>query len=319
MSKAPDPPDLPAAPKWSDTYTYDADGRLTGSITRDANGNTIYKPGALSTSEQINKKAIEQKKTALLQRLYQTPEEYTKAAQTEADAWAKNAQDQLDPTYERNVNAMGNTMNTRGLLGSKAYADTLSQMNKDKLAADTSIANTATSMRQGLLANKQAQDFNLYNIYNQAGEQYDAKSMQALNAAGSLSAASNNFNQNAYNSEVSSKMQQYNAEMAQWQANEPWRNYVMPTFTTGAMILSDRRLKKNISPIFKVGDVQFYSFEYDPTKWPEGYVKPQPGMHIGVMSDEVKHIPEAVLPEAWNGYDIVNYEVVRDHLKMEKA
>lgn len=316
MSKAPDPPDIPPPPKFSDTYTYDADGRLTGSITRDANGNTIYKAGPLTSEEQINKLAISQKKNALLQRLYQTPEEYTKAAQAEADAWAKNASAALQPAYEKNVNALGNTMNTRGLLGSKAYADTLKDINKSKIEADTSIANTATSMRQGLLTNKLAQDFNLYNIYNQAGNQYDAKSVQAMGAAGNLSNMSNNFNQNAYGQQVNALMNQYNAEMAQYQANEPWRNYVMPALTTGAILLSDRRLKKDIKPEFRVGDVQFYSFEYEAPKDFAGMVPS--GRFIGVMADEVKHLPGVVVDGPF-GYDMVDYEILRRHLKMEMS
>lgn len=320
MGSAPDAPDLPAAPKWSDTFTYDSDGRLTGSITRDANGNTIYKAGALTAEEQINKLAINQRKDALLQRLYQTPAEYTSAAQQEADAWAANQNKAASDQFTKDVNRIGEVSNTRGLLGSKAYADILAQREKTQSETSAAIANNALSMRDSLLQNKKAQDFNLYSLYNNAANQYDAKSMQALGAASSLASQSNAFNQNAYNSEVNAKMSQYNAEMNQWSANEPWRNYIMPTLTTGAYLAaSDRRLKKNIKPEFKIGDVQFYSFEYDETKWPEGFLKPRPGVHIGVMSDEVKHIPGAVSKGLFADYDMVNYDVVRNHIKMENA
>jgi hypothetical protein len=86
-----------------------------------------------------------------------------------------------------------------------------------------------------------------------------------------------------------------------------------------AALLSDRRLKKDIVPVFKVGDVQFYSFEYDTSKWPEGALQPQAGKHVGVMADEVAGIPDVVAPEMFYGFDMVRYDVLRRHLNMENA
>jgi len=83
--------------------------------------------------------------------------------------------------------------------------------------------------------------------------------------------------------------------------------------------ISDRRLKKNIIPLFKIGDIQWYEFEYDSAKWPDGVVSPPPGKHVGVMADEVREIPGVVDSEAFQGFDLVNYDVLRRHLFMEYA
>ena len=322
MSKAPEPPTLPAAPTFKNSYVYDESGNLAGSTTLDASGNIVYKPKQLTGTEAVNKAAIESTKTSLLQRLYQTPAEYTKAAQTEADAWAANQNKVAGDQFTKDTNRIGEVSNQRGLMGSKAYTDIIKNREKTQSDQNVAISNTATSMRDSLLNNKKAQDYNLYNLYAGASNDYSNKAMQGLSAASNLSGQINNFNQNSYTSSVNAANTDYQNRMANYSATEPWRNYIMPVATSAAMVaskVSDRRLKKNISPAFKVAEVQFYTFEYDLSKWPEGALAPQPGIHVGVMADEVRHIPDAVDEGALYGFDMVRYDVVRRHLNMENA
>lgn len=326
MSSAPEPPDLPAAPEFKNSMIYDAEGNLAGSITEDADGNIVYKPKQLTAGEQVQKKAIESTRQTLLQRLYTTPEEYTKAAQEEADAWAKLQNQGAQKAFEQDVARIGEVSNTRGLLGSKAYADIIKGREETQAKTAADIAGGATAMRENLIQAKKGQDYNLYNLYSGASDRYSQQAAQELQAAQGLYATQGQMDLSKYNSQVQAQNARYNQQMASWQANEPWRNYIMPAAMTASMFVkptpptpSDRRLKKNIVPLFKVGDVQFYEFEYDTDKWPEGVLKPQEGKHVGVMADEVRHIPNAVEPEAFYGFDMVRYDVVRRHLNMENA
>lgn len=70
-----------------------------------------------------------------------------------------------------------------------------------------------------------------------------------------------------------------------------------------AITASDRRCKKDIVKIGSINGQNVYSFKYisDNTE------------HIGVMSDEVRHIPGAVIAKDGQ-FDMVNYEKVLEHL-----
>lgn len=331
MGSAPEPPSLPAAPEFRNSYVYDEEGRLTGSTEKDASGNIVYRPRVLTGAEQVQKRGIESTKQTLLQRLYSTPEEYTRAAQQEADAFSIAASKVAGEQFTKDVTRIGEVSNVRGLLGSKAYADIMGQREKTQAEQTASIGQQATAMRESLIQAKKGMDYNLYNLYSRAGDDYSQKAMQGLQASAGLGSQLNLFNQAAYAQQIQAQQQQYANQMAQWSANEPWRNYIMPVLGTGAMLwgggafggpaskASDRRLKKNIVPLFKIDEVQWYAFEYDLSKWPEGVLPAKEGIHIGVMADEVKHISGAVSAEMFHGYDMVNYEVVRRHLKMENA
>ena len=319
MSKGPESPDLPAFPEFKNSMIYDSEGRLSGSITKDANGNVIFKPRQLTGAEAVNKKAIESTKDSLLKRLYNTPEEYTKAAEAEAGAFSSLASGKAREGFEKDVNRIGEVSNQRGLLGSKAYADIVKGREETQAKTEADIGLQSTAMRESLIQAKKGQDYNLYNLYRGAANEYGTKDMQALQAAQGLHATQGQMDLNKYNSQVQAQNAKYQQDMAEYNANEPWRNYILPAAQTAATIWSDRRLKKNIVPLFKVGDVQFYEFEYDLSKWPEGALPPQDVKAVGVMADEVKHIPNAVSSEMFYGFDMVNYDVIRRHLNMENA
>jgi hypothetical protein len=65
----------------------------------------------------------------------------------------------------------------------------------------------------------------------------------------------------------------------------------------GGFMMSDRKLKRNIKRIGSVNGHNLYAYDY---------IWGQPG--IGVMADEVRHVPGAV--ESRFGFDAVNYEVI---------
>lgn len=321
--KAPSAPKLPAAPDFKNSYYYDSDGNLSGSITKDAEGNIVYKPKALTAGEQVEKRGIEDTRKTLLQRLYNTPEEYTRAATEEAGAYATEAGRVAREGFEKDVNRIGEVSNTRGLVGSKAYADIIKGREETQAQTQATIGNQATAMRQDLIDRKKAGDYGLYSLYSGALGEYDQKSMQGLQATSGLSGQMNQFNQQNWATGMNAQIANYQNQLKEYESNDPWRNYIAPILQTGASLYgskaSDRRLKKDIVPLFKIGDVQWYEFEYDTTKWPVGALPPQPGKHIGVMADEVKHLGVVIENALGTKYDMVDYEALRRHLKMEMS
>lgn len=308
---------LAALPKTASIY--DSEGRLSGVVTKDPDGNISFKPRELTGQELVSKKAIESTRESLLQRLYKTPEEYTRAATEEAGAYAANAQRVAGEGFAKDVAKIGEVSNQRGLLGSSAWRDIMKSREKTQAETQAGIGLQATSMREGLIGAKKAQDYNLYNLYSGAANQYNQQAQQGLQGTQGLYGMQAGLDMQKYGIDKNYQLQQEQLQMQRDQANDPWRNYIMPAAQTAALFISDRRLKKDIVPLFKVGEVQFYEFEYDLSKWPEGVLQPQPGKSVGVMADEVRHIPDAVAPEMFYGYDMVNYEVIRRHLKMENA
>lgn len=307
--------ELPKLEEVTSSQIYDSEGRLAGSITKDAKGNIIYKPRQLTEAELTQKKGVEATRQSLLQRLYSTPQEYTQAAQTEADAWAKLQNQAAQEQFGKDVNKIGEVSNARGLLGSSAWRDILREREKTQAQTTSNIAGQATAMREDLIGRKKAQDYNLYNLYSGAYGQYGQDAANMTGQTQGLYGMQAGLNQQKYATDSGNYWNQKNYEMAQEQANEPWRNYIIPGATAAGLLFSDRRLKVNIEPIFKVGDVQWYQFDYST---PEGVEVTVPkGKHIGVMADEVKHL--GVVVDGPFGYDMVDYEALRRHLKMEKS
>ena len=155
------------------------------------------------------------------------------------------------------MSRIGEVSNVRGLLGSKAYADIVADREKTQAKTNADIAGGATAMRESLLQNKRNQDYNLYNLYSGALSEYDAKSQVGLGATSQLSGMLNNFNQNSWATTTNAMIANYQNQLKEYEANDPWRNYVAPILQTGAMLYgqktSDRRLKKNIAPLLRSG------------------------------------------------------------------
>jgi hypothetical protein len=91
-----------------------------------------------------------------------------------------------------------------------------------------------------------------------------------------------------------SSMDQFNMQQAQNQAMMSG----IGNLAGGFMAFSDRRLKRNIKRIGSIKGINVYSWEYI---WGE--------QGSGVMADEVRHIPGAVVKHP-SGYDMVDYGVI---------
>ncbi len=73
-----------------------------------------------------------------------------------------------------------------------------------------------------------------------------------------------------------------------------------------AAIGSDVKFKKNIKYLITINGIKFYSFKYkDTDKFPKGE-------QIGVIAQEVGHIPDAVIQKEDGKY--VNYNVIKSYI-----
>lgn len=99
----------------------------------------------------------------------------------------------------------------------------------------------------------------------------------------------------------------YQNQLAQYQQQQAGINNLFSlggSLGSAAIFKSDRRLKRNIKRVGQTGSgIPVYDFQYI---W-DGERGP---VYRGVMADEVRHIPNAVIPMP-NGFDAVNYAVLK--------
>jgi hypothetical protein len=181
----------------------------------------------------------------------------------------------------------------QGRQGSSAFGTSLIRAGKDLATQRGSYLadigyQSALRGQEGMKADYQKQLQNMY-----AGQ-------QGLSNLGSES-RNRYYSTQDYNRQMSNeeRLREINANR---QPN--FLQQLAPGLISGAaqVIASDRRAKENIAQIGDINGQPIYEFNYIG----------QDERHIGVMSDEVGHIPGAVIKT--DNYDLVNYEKVMEHL-----
>lgn len=177
--------------------------------------------------------------------------------------------------------------------------------NAQNFGQDLQRANYQTQLRQQQIAEAmQKRGFSLNEINAIiSGQQVGMPSMPGFNSAGK--SAGIDYTGAAQN--------QYNAALDATNARNAGISNAFGGLTdlaSTAMMFSDRRLKKNIVPLAtfeKDPKVKLYSYHY---LW---QMDDEP-KQIGVMADEVRHIPGAVTHDDAKGCDLVNYTVIEEVL-----
>lgn len=100
-----------------------------------------------------DKATINKLRDQYLSNLSQTPEDRLKAYDDYAKAVSDTMHASVDPQFVQDNQQIQENMNARGMTGSRAYVDTMSQFEKDKLASDTNIANYAAQAKESLAQN----------------------------------------------------------------------------------------------------------------------------------------------------------------------
>jgi hypothetical protein len=121
------------------------------------------------------------------------------------------------------------------------------------------------------------------------GQQVSMPSMPGFNAANRSEGTQN----------LAAAQMQGQAALDAFNAEQQATQGMMSGLAGGAMMFSDKRLKKNIRKIGTHKGINLYAWD-----WIFG------GSATGVLSEEVRHIPSAVFRDPYSGYDMVDYGVV---------
>jgi hypothetical protein len=124
--------------------SFDADGKPSGSMVWNASKNQYeYTAGQVSAEDKAYYGKINELRMGALGNLGKTPQDRLAAY----DQYRQKISDLLhadtDVRYKEDVRASEETMNARGMFGSRAYADSMGLLSREKRAQDLNIANTA--------------------------------------------------------------------------------------------------------------------------------------------------------------------------------
>ena len=217
-------------------------------------------------------------------------------ARAQADAIKANGLKSFTRTMDDSFGSdMANIAGRFGSLDNSTYDSALKRFGQAKSEGLQALQNDYDANYQNNLNNIQSYNQNnlnsalngMNNLYNLANG-YSANALNSSNAT-------NGFNQQSY----ANQLAQYNAKQAQ---NNALYGTGAQVAGTAAMFLSDKRAKKNIVKIGEKNGINIYEFEYKPE-----YNQPK-GKHIGVIAQEVEHIPNAVIEK--DGIKYVNYDVI---------
>lgn len=261
--------------------------------------------------------------------------DYSAQIKQAQDAAYKSQTQYLDPQFAQQGESLDAKLANQGLqVGDKAYDNSQDQFGRQKQAAyqgAQSAAVQAGDQEQNVLY---GQDLSSGQFANSAQQQQFGQNLSAGNfnnaaSAQSLSQALGLYNQplNSYNALATGAQvanptfnsvptanvantdvggitnQGYQNQMSAFNASQQGINNLFSlggSLGSAAILASDRRLKRDITRVGQTAaGIPTYTFRY---------IDQEP-MYFGVMSDEVRHIPGAVVTMA-NGYDGVNYAVI---------
>ena len=122
--------------------SYDDEGNLAGSMTWDG-ANYVYKAGNLSAKDYNYYEQVKALRDKVLGNLNKTPQENLDRYKEYQARVSEALHTDVDRRFEESSRATEESMNARGMFGSRAYADTMGLRSREKLAADRDIANQA--------------------------------------------------------------------------------------------------------------------------------------------------------------------------------
>jgi len=201
----PDQKKPPPPPGYTST---DDEGNPSGSMVWNAGANRYeYTAGKISAEDKVYYGKINELRMGALGNLGKTPEDRVKAY----DQYRQKISDLLhadtDVRYKEDVRASEEAMNARGMFGSRAYADSMGLLSREKRSQDLNIANTAYIGAEDLAQrdiNNWTGQVGLYEGINQNRRNYGlAKEGMAQAGVGRSQAGGNaNWNQQMQGAEL---------------------------------------------------------------------------------------------------------------------
>src|SRR5574344_707434 len=285
----------PAVPAYIGGITRIA-GRNVATNTKEGNNIvTSYNP---SESFQSANTLVEGQLPAIYKSAI-TPQDFSGYANT----YKQNQLADLNESYRQGLNTAKGALVSSGQSSSSQGLDALQAFNKPYMQQQADInaqaplqAQQMQSNQQNLATSQMSNAINALNNYYNTGNTF-------MGTASNASTSGNNYNQWAYPMQLAA----YNTAQGNQNA------MIGAMINAGGQIAgaalpyilaSDKNVKKNIVKIGEKNGINVYEFEYKTDKYPE---LPE-GKQIGVIAQEVEHIPNAVVQG--DKYKLVDYAVI---------
>lgn len=290
--------DAPAVPPYQGGITK-IDGRTIASNLKEGNNIvTTYNPSAKITEANT---FVESQLTPLYKNAM-TPQDFS----SYADAYRQNQLADLNESYRQGLNAAKGALVSKGRTSSSQGLDALQAFNKPYMQQQANInaqaplqAQQMQSNQQNLATSQMSNAINALNNYYNTGNTF-------MGTASNASTSGNNYNQWAYPMQLNA----YNTAQGNQNAligagiNAGGQALNLAATVAPYILASDKNVKKNIVKIGSKNDINIYEFDYKTDKYPE---LPE-GKQIGVIAQEVEHIPNAVIQG--DKYKLVDYAVI---------
>ena len=287
--------DAPEVPPYQGGITK-IDGRTIASNLKEGNNIvTSYNPGAKITEANT----LVESQLAPLYKSAITPQDFGGYA----DAYKQNQLADLNESYRQGLNTAKGALVSSGQSSSSQGLDKLQAFNKPYMQQQANInaqaplqAQQMQSNQQNLATSQMSNAINALNNYYNTGNTF-------MGTASNASTSGNNYNQWAYPQQLVA----YNTAQGNQNALIGAGINAGGQIASAALpflLASDKNVKRNIVKIGSKNDINIYEFEYKTDKYPE---LPS-GKQIGVIAQEVEHIPNAVVQG--DKYKLVDYAVI---------
>ena len=223
-----------------------------------------------------------------------------------ADTYKQNQLADLNESYRQGLNTAKGSLVSSGNSSSSQGLDALQAFNKPYMQQQANInaqaplqAQQMQSNQQNLATSQMSNAINALNNYYNTGNTF-------MGTASNASTSGNNYNQWAYPMQLNA----YNTAQANQNAlvgagiNAYGQTQQAAVQALPYLLASDKNVKKNIVKIGSKNGINVYEFDYKTDKYPE---LPE-GKQIGVIAQEVEHIPNAVVQG--DKYKLVDYAVI---------
>lgn len=179
------------------SYSYDEEGNAVvdqQQIYNAASNTYSFTPRQLTEQEKTERKEVSSMRAQALSNFKDiaslTPEQQDAKYADYINTYQDVAMREFEPMYEKTARAVDEQASARGMMGSRAYADTLSELNKSRLEQNKAIAQDATLLGRNLYREDVDRAANLYSGLKGMTRSDDAWALQKQSAqAGMYSAA----------------------------------------------------------------------------------------------------------------------------------
>lgn len=243
---APSPPSIPPPPPPASYYSYDESGNPAGEQVWDAEKNAyVYKPAPLTEEQKAEKAKRDELRSKMLTNLDQAPEDRVQAYDEYAKAFSDTMHKDVDQRYKDVVRSTDESMNARGMTGSRAYADTVSNLARDKQATDVDIAQRATLAKEDLAAQDRNYWLTVLNSLDSGARADTALAIEKSGLASNAAAQGTSGIMAAYGADSLNQMRKWEGQMQQ---NANLTNNLMDTSSGLAFLYGYDKRTNVLSP-----------------------------------------------------------------------